>query len=165
MTEFNFFFVSLQWSVESEAPKYKAQPPLSFGLLLRPELAASVLERGPPADSPKVMSPVSLLFAHMCVLCSFIVFPIEVQKQCFLGKYNICFNIKCKLKCTCHGAFVLVNNYKCNIFVFSNLAVCSIYGHISLSFLIWLALALKSFSSIKRDKPVARKEILNFLSF
>ncbi|XP_008286956.1 nucleolar protein 6 [Stegastes partitus] len=42
-----------EWSVECEAPKYKAQPPLSFGLLLRPELAASVLERGPPADSPK----------------------------------------------------------------------------------------------------------------
>uniref|UniRef100_A0AAQ5XVI0 Nucleolar protein 6 n=1 Tax=Amphiprion ocellaris TaxID=80972 RepID=A0AAQ5XVI0_AMPOC len=42
-----------EWSVESEAPKYKAQPPLSFGLLFRPELAASVLERGPPADSPK----------------------------------------------------------------------------------------------------------------
>ncbi|CAG5922329.1 unnamed protein product [Menidia menidia] len=41
------------WSVESEAPKYKAQPPLSFGVLLRPELASSVLERGPPADSPK----------------------------------------------------------------------------------------------------------------
>ncbi|XP_038558742.1 nucleolar protein 6 isoform X2 [Micropterus salmoides] len=42
-----------EWSVESEAPKHKAQPPLSFGLLLRPELAFSVLERGPPADSPK----------------------------------------------------------------------------------------------------------------
>lgn len=42
-----------EWSVESEAPKYKDQPPLSFGLLLNPELAASVLERGPPADSPK----------------------------------------------------------------------------------------------------------------
>uniref|UniRef100_UPI003AAB698B nucleolar protein 6 n=1 Tax=Centroberyx gerrardi TaxID=166262 RepID=UPI003AAB698B len=42
-----------EWSVESEAPKHKAQPPLSFGLILRPELAASVLERGPPADSPK----------------------------------------------------------------------------------------------------------------
>ncbi|XP_038125796.1 nucleolar protein 6 [Cyprinodon tularosa] len=42
-----------EWSVESEAPKYKAQPPLSFGLLLNPELAASVLERGPPADNPK----------------------------------------------------------------------------------------------------------------
>uniref|UniRef100_A0A3Q2T078 Nucleolar protein 6 n=1 Tax=Fundulus heteroclitus TaxID=8078 RepID=A0A3Q2T078_FUNHE len=42
-----------EWSVESEAPKYKAQPPLSFGLLLNPELATSVLERGPPADSPK----------------------------------------------------------------------------------------------------------------
>uniref|UniRef100_A0A665T8J3 Nucleolar protein 6 n=1 Tax=Echeneis naucrates TaxID=173247 RepID=A0A665T8J3_ECHNA len=42
-----------EWSVDSEAPKHKAQPPLSFGLLLRPELAISVLERGPPADSPK----------------------------------------------------------------------------------------------------------------
>uniref|UniRef100_A0A8D3E2S2 Nucleolar protein 6 n=1 Tax=Scophthalmus maximus TaxID=52904 RepID=A0A8D3E2S2_SCOMX len=42
-----------EWSVESEAPKHKAQPPLAFGLLLRQELAASVLERGPPADSPK----------------------------------------------------------------------------------------------------------------
>ncbi|XP_056141122.1 nucleolar protein 6 [Lampris incognitus] len=42
-----------EWSVESEAPKHKDQPPLSFGLILRPELASSVLERGPPADSPK----------------------------------------------------------------------------------------------------------------
>ncbi|KAE8292305.1 Nucleolar protein 6 [Larimichthys crocea] len=42
-----------EWSVESEAPKHKAQPPLSFGLLLKPDLATSVLERGPPADSPK----------------------------------------------------------------------------------------------------------------
>uniref|UniRef100_A0AAX7TI89 Nucleolar protein 6 n=1 Tax=Astatotilapia calliptera TaxID=8154 RepID=A0AAX7TI89_ASTCA len=41
-----------KWSVESEAPKHKAQPPLSFGLLLRTELSSSVLERGPPADSP-----------------------------------------------------------------------------------------------------------------
>uniref|UniRef100_A0A7N8YJ63 Nucleolar protein 6 n=1 Tax=Mastacembelus armatus TaxID=205130 RepID=A0A7N8YJ63_9TELE len=42
-----------EWPVESEAPKHRAQPPISFGLLLNPELAASVLERGPPADSPK----------------------------------------------------------------------------------------------------------------
>ncbi|XP_077418497.1 nucleolar protein 6 isoform X2 [Vanacampus margaritifer] len=42
-----------EWSLESEPPKYKAQPPLTFGLLLRPELAMSLLERGPPADSPK----------------------------------------------------------------------------------------------------------------
>ncbi|XP_076015910.1 nucleolar protein 6 isoform X2 [Genypterus blacodes] len=42
-----------EWSVESEAPKHKAQPPLSLGLILCPELAASVLDRGPPADSPK----------------------------------------------------------------------------------------------------------------
>uniref|UniRef100_A0A8C5I7E4 Nucleolar protein 6 n=1 Tax=Gouania willdenowi TaxID=441366 RepID=A0A8C5I7E4_GOUWI len=42
-----------EWSVSNEPPKYKTQPPISFGLLLRPELATSVLERGPPADSPK----------------------------------------------------------------------------------------------------------------
>ncbi|XP_031592054.2 nucleolar protein 6 [Oreochromis aureus] len=42
-----------KWSVESEAPKHKAQPPLSFGLLLRAELSSTVLDRGPPADSPK----------------------------------------------------------------------------------------------------------------
>uniref|UniRef100_A0A8D3DKR0 Nucleolar protein 6 n=1 Tax=Scophthalmus maximus TaxID=52904 RepID=A0A8D3DKR0_SCOMX len=39
--------------ISIQAPKHKAQPPLAFGLLLRQELAASVLERGPPADSPK----------------------------------------------------------------------------------------------------------------
>lgn len=50
-------FVSSQWPVEHEAPKHKSQPPLSFGLILRPELATSVLERGPPADSPKVSRP------------------------------------------------------------------------------------------------------------
>ncbi|XP_068616860.1 nucleolar protein 6 [Brachionichthys hirsutus] len=44
---------SPEWSVESDAPKHKAQPPLSFGLLLRPDVATSVLERGPPADGPK----------------------------------------------------------------------------------------------------------------
>ncbi|KAM4616374.1 nucleolar protein 6 [Polymixia lowei] len=42
-----------EWSVENDAPKHKGQPPLSFGLILRPELAASVLEKGPPADSPQ----------------------------------------------------------------------------------------------------------------
>ncbi|KAM8865782.1 nucleolar protein 6 [Synchiropus picturatus] len=42
-----------EWSVESEPPKHKAQPPLSFGLLLRQEMSTSVLERGPPANSPK----------------------------------------------------------------------------------------------------------------
>ncbi|RVE68306.1 hypothetical protein OJAV_G00090780 [Oryzias javanicus] len=44
-----------EWSVDSEAPKYKAQLPLSFGLLLKPELAASVLEKGPAADNPKAV--------------------------------------------------------------------------------------------------------------
>nr|XP_057926598.1 nucleolar protein 6 [Doryrhamphus excisus] len=42
-----------EWSLESDPPKHKSQPPLSFGLLFQPELATSVLERGPPADSPK----------------------------------------------------------------------------------------------------------------
>lgn len=49
--------------MESEAPKHKAQPPLSFGLLLKPDLATSVLERGPPADSPKVNSHV---ISYLC---------------------------------------------------------------------------------------------------
>ncbi|XP_056275390.1 nucleolar protein 6-like [Pseudoliparis swirei] len=42
-----------EWSVESEAPKHKDQPPLAFGLRFNPELAFSVLERGPAAESPK----------------------------------------------------------------------------------------------------------------
>lgn len=42
-----------EWSVTSEAPKHKDQPPLSFGLLFNPEKASSVLDRGPPADSPE----------------------------------------------------------------------------------------------------------------
>uniref|UniRef100_A0A3B3HT41 Nucleolar protein 6 n=1 Tax=Oryzias latipes TaxID=8090 RepID=A0A3B3HT41_ORYLA len=45
----------LEWSVESDAPKYKAQPPLSFGLLLQPELASCILEKGPAADNPKAV--------------------------------------------------------------------------------------------------------------
>lgn len=54
LSGWTILLVSLQWSVENEAPKYKSQAPLSFGLLLNPELATSVLERGPPADTPKV---------------------------------------------------------------------------------------------------------------
>ncbi|XP_066568043.1 nucleolar protein 6 [Amia ocellicauda] len=42
-----------QWAVNSDPPKHKDQPPLSFGLLLNPEFSATVLERGPPADSPQ----------------------------------------------------------------------------------------------------------------
>ncbi|XP_061117793.1 nucleolar protein 6 isoform X2 [Conger conger] len=45
----------LEWAVDSEPPKYKDQPPLSFGLLLNPECTASMLEKGPPADSPKAV--------------------------------------------------------------------------------------------------------------
>ncbi|XP_066513150.1 nucleolar protein 6 [Hoplias malabaricus] len=42
-----------EWPVNSEPPKHKDQPPLSIGLLLNPERAFSVLERGPSADSPE----------------------------------------------------------------------------------------------------------------
>ncbi|KAJ8414951.1 hypothetical protein AAFF_G00024740 [Aldrovandia affinis] len=44
-----------EWLVDSEPPKHKDQPPLSFGLLLNPEFAASVLERGPEAHSPEAV--------------------------------------------------------------------------------------------------------------
>lgn len=60
----DFILVLFQWSVESEAPKHKAQPPLSFGLLLRAELSSTVLDRGPPADSPKVTSPAFIYCMH-----------------------------------------------------------------------------------------------------
>ncbi|XP_012671410.2 nucleolar protein 6 [Clupea harengus] len=43
----------LEWPVTSEPPKHKDQPPLSFGLLLKSDHLASVLEKGPPADSPQ----------------------------------------------------------------------------------------------------------------
>ncbi|XP_028852070.1 nucleolar protein 6 [Denticeps clupeoides] len=45
--------LSPEWPVDQDPPKHMNQPPLSFGLLLQPEHATSVLERGPPADSPK----------------------------------------------------------------------------------------------------------------
>lgn len=65
----NFFFCWFnQWPVESEAPKHKDQPPLSFGLLLNPELAASALERGPAADSTTVTAPLSPLCTRGNVL-------------------------------------------------------------------------------------------------
>ena len=67
---FLFLFPS-QWSVESEAPKYKAQPPLSFGLLLRPELAATVLERGPPADSPQFIYIYIYIYIYILCPCSY----------------------------------------------------------------------------------------------
>ncbi|XP_062874179.1 nucleolar protein 6 isoform X2 [Trichomycterus rosablanca] len=42
-----------EWSVYCEPPKHKDLPPVSLGLLLNHERALSVLERGPPADSPQ----------------------------------------------------------------------------------------------------------------
>ncbi|KAK2911723.1 hypothetical protein QQF64_027542 [Cirrhinus molitorella] len=42
-----------EWPVGSAPPKHKDQPPITIGLLLNFERAYSVLERGPPADSPK----------------------------------------------------------------------------------------------------------------
>lgn len=47
----------LQWPVDSAPPKHKDQPPLNIGLMLNLEQALSVLERGPPADNPKVTYP------------------------------------------------------------------------------------------------------------
>ncbi|XP_048851490.1 nucleolar protein 6 isoform X2 [Brienomyrus brachyistius] len=44
-----------EWSVVTEPPKHKDLGSLSFGLLLNPELSASVLERGPPADSAEAV--------------------------------------------------------------------------------------------------------------
>lgn len=66
---YNVIFISLfcfvQWPVYGEPPMHKDQPPVSIGLLLNPERALSVLERGPAADSPEVrLTPVFL----QCVL-------------------------------------------------------------------------------------------------
>ncbi|KAL0979774.1 hypothetical protein UPYG_G00189470 [Umbra pygmaea] len=44
-----------EWPVECDAPQHKDQPPVSFGLLLNPDQAATLLERGPPADSSKAL--------------------------------------------------------------------------------------------------------------
>lgn len=70
LKQLDCLLVSLQWSVENEAPKYKSQPPLSFGLLLNPELSTSVLERGPPADSPKVFPTFPLSSVYYCSCAS-----------------------------------------------------------------------------------------------
>uniref|UniRef100_K7G936 Nucleolar protein 6 n=1 Tax=Pelodiscus sinensis TaxID=13735 RepID=K7G936_PELSI len=42
-----------EWPIGAEPPKHKDAGPLSFGLLLAPAFAASVLERGPEADRPE----------------------------------------------------------------------------------------------------------------
>lgn len=70
--------------MESDAPKHKAQPPLSFGLLLNPELATSVLERGPSADSPKVISP--LFSVYVCVMFCF--FSSQLGSECNIKYYK-----------------------------------------------------------------------------
>ncbi|KAI5088223.1 nucleolar protein 6 [Silurus meridionalis] len=42
-----------EWPVYGDPPLYKDQPPVSVGVLLHPERALSVLERGPAADKPE----------------------------------------------------------------------------------------------------------------
>uniref|UniRef100_A0A8C3SK17 Nucleolar protein 6 n=1 Tax=Chelydra serpentina TaxID=8475 RepID=A0A8C3SK17_CHESE len=42
-----------QWPISAEPPKHKDAGHLSFGLLLTPAFAASILERGPEADRPE----------------------------------------------------------------------------------------------------------------
>uniref|UniRef100_A0A7M4FBZ1 Nucleolar protein 6 n=1 Tax=Crocodylus porosus TaxID=8502 RepID=A0A7M4FBZ1_CROPO len=42
-----------EWPIDADPPKHKDIGHLSFGLLLAPEFAASVLERGPEADRPE----------------------------------------------------------------------------------------------------------------
>ncbi|XP_015283672.1 PREDICTED: nucleolar protein 6 [Gekko japonicus] len=43
------------WPINAEPPKHKDTGSLSFGLLLSPDFAASVLEKGPEADSPEAV--------------------------------------------------------------------------------------------------------------
>lgn len=103
--------------MESEAPKHKAQPPLSFGLLLSPELAASVLERGPPADSPKVTSPVSIFCACVCSVL-FLIFPFGLKIR---GHFTLLYlsaisevlqKEGAHLYCTVPYSILLVKNYE-----------------------------------------------------
>nr|XP_042706651.1 nucleolar protein 6 isoform X3 [Chrysemys picta bellii] len=42
-----------QWPISAEPPKHRDAGHLSFGLLLTPEFAASILEKGPEADRPE----------------------------------------------------------------------------------------------------------------
>ncbi|XP_008164588.2 nucleolar protein 6 isoform X1 [Chrysemys picta bellii] len=42
-----------QWPISAEPPKHKDAGHLSFGLLLTPEFAAGILEKGPEADRPE----------------------------------------------------------------------------------------------------------------
>ncbi|XP_048705773.2 nucleolar protein 6 isoform X2 [Caretta caretta] len=42
-----------QWPISAEPPKHKDAGHLSFGLLLTPEFATSILEKGPEADRPE----------------------------------------------------------------------------------------------------------------
>lgn len=79
-----------QWSLEDEPPKHKAQLPLTFGLLLRPELATSVLERGPPADSPQV--PTSVLIYDVEDRGPFILFY-KCQGPCESAEINLVYKV------------------------------------------------------------------------
>lgn len=43
-----------QWDITSDPPDYESSEPAQVGLLLNPEFAFSVLDKGPPAESPEV---------------------------------------------------------------------------------------------------------------
>ncbi|XP_054842072.1 nucleolar protein 6 [Eublepharis macularius] len=43
------------WPINVDPPKHKDTGPLSFGLLLSPDFAASILEKGPEADCPEAV--------------------------------------------------------------------------------------------------------------
>ncbi|XP_062984381.1 nucleolar protein 6 [Elgaria multicarinata webbii] len=43
------------WSINTDPPKHKDARSLSFGLLLSPDFANSILERGPEADQPEAL--------------------------------------------------------------------------------------------------------------
>ncbi|XP_053148481.1 nucleolar protein 6 isoform X2 [Hemicordylus capensis] len=43
------------WPISAEPPKHKDGGPLSFGLLLSPDFATSILEKGPTADRPEAV--------------------------------------------------------------------------------------------------------------
>nr|XP_020652113.1 nucleolar protein 6 [Pogona vitticeps] len=44
------------WSIDTDPPKHKDAGSLSFGLLLSPDFASRVLERGPEADKPEALA-------------------------------------------------------------------------------------------------------------
>lgn len=42
-----------EWPIDADPPKHKDSKHLSFGLLLNPRISTNILEKGPPANTPK----------------------------------------------------------------------------------------------------------------